>query len=116
MVGCVHPPWSLSVGRTTRPISTLASWSRRAAEPGVSEESSGSTTGLVDRSGRKEQGITCIRNNFIYQIFSISTVYLTIMRVINIINLDQGYFVRNNLYNPLVTSSSIVKPSKFSAN
>ena len=72
------------------------------AEPGVWAESTGNITDPVGRSGRKEPGITCIRNS--------TDAYL------NIINLDQGYFVRFNLYNTPITSSSIVKPSKFSAN
>ena len=61
---CVHQRWSQSVDLMIKHISTLASWSRSPAEPGVWGVSTRSMLVHVDKSGRKEPGITCTRSRF----------------------------------------------------
>ena len=61
---CVHQLWSLSVDLMIKHISTHASWSRSPAEPGVWGVSTRSMLVHVDKSGRKEPGITCTRSRF----------------------------------------------------
>ena len=58
----VRPRWSQSVGRTTKPTWTPASWSRRTAGPGVWAASPRNTTDPAARSGGRRRGTTSINN------------------------------------------------------